>query len=204
MNIWPDTNPSLIEQAKCLHDPQAWEQLVSIYQPVLYRIARGQGLSHDHAEDSVQNIFLALAKSIARWETKDQGPRFRSWLGRIARNTILNALTRSKPDRAKGTTSEFEILKNLADNESRRDSRDDSIIRDQIRLEVIRMAASQIQCHFNQKTWQIFQDLTVDGQNPQQVALSHGCSVGAVYAARCRVISKLRQKAFEYAYLWED
>jgi|688.fasta_scaffold122181_2 hypothetical protein len=39
MNIWPDTNPSLIEQAKCLHDPQAWEQLVSIYQPVLYRIA---------------------------------------------------------------------------------------------------------------------------------------------------------------------
>ncbi|XZE20712.1 RNA polymerase sigma factor [Pirellulaceae bacterium SH449] len=113
MNEWPATNPSLILRIKDLQNAVAWNELMAIYRAVVYRLARRKGLLHEDAEDLVQSVFMSLAKAIDRWEHGEGPPRFRNWLGKIARNAIVNAVTRVKPDRATGTSSVMRALESL-------------------------------------------------------------------------------------------
>jgi hypothetical protein len=64
MSDWPDTNPSLILRIKDPQNAAAWNQLMAIYRPVIYRLARRKGLLHEDAEDLVQGVFISIAKAI--------------------------------------------------------------------------------------------------------------------------------------------
>ncbi len=140
MNDWPETNPSLILRIKDPQNAVAWNELMAIYRPVVYRLARRKGLLHEDAEDLVQGVFLSVAKAIDRWEHGDHQPRFRNWLGKIARNAIVNAITRAKPDRASGKSSVMQTLASLPED---RDTTQALIV--ECRLEAIRWAAQEIE-----------------------------------------------------------
>jgi RNA polymerase sigma-70 factor (ECF subfamily) len=199
MNDWPETKSSLILR---LRDPQnavAWNELVSIYRPVIYRMARRKGLRHEDAEDLVQGIFLSVSKSVEKWENGDGMPRFRNWLGRIARNAIVNAISRAKPDRATGTSSAMQALASLPQDEG---SAQSLIV--ECRLEAIRWAAREIQSEFSDATWGIFQATAVEGRHALEVAQVFEKTIGAVYAARCRVAARLREKVLEASAYWSE
>lgn len=102
MSDWPETNHSLIRRVKDLRDQHAWSELMALYRPVVHRLARRNGLDHENAEDVVQNVFVSVSTHIQNWEEKPDGPRFRNWLGRVARNAALNALTRAHPIERRG------------------------------------------------------------------------------------------------------
>jgi|688.fasta_scaffold10591_5 RNA polymerase sigma-70 factor (ECF subfamily) len=210
MSLWPETNDQLIVRAKNSQDAEAWEELVSVYRPVLYRMARRHHLSHENAEDVIQSVFLSVSRAIPKWQASDQGPRFRNWLGRITRNCILNVLSRARPDQATGSTSIIEALHSIVEHNGLAGDKDLSnspmsgILLQDIRSEAIRRAASLIQKDFSKQTWEIFQAVAIEGQEPKEVAQAFGVSVGTVYACRCRVIAKLRTKTEELSHLWEE
>jgi RNA polymerase sigma-70 factor (ECF subfamily) len=80
-----ETHASLILRLHDRANQQAWCEFVEIYQPLIYRLARYKGLQHADAEDG----------------------RFRTWLQTIARNRIVNALSRQAADRASGEVRAF-------------------------------------------------------------------------------------------------
>lgn len=210
MSLWPETNDQLILRAKNSQDAEAWEELVSVYRPVLYRMARRHQLSHENAEDVIQSVFLSVSRAIPKWQASAHGPRFRNWLGRITRNCILNILNRARPDQATGSTSMLEVLQSLTedrnainDSHLSNDPMSEILIQD-IRLEAIRRAASLIQKDFSKQTWEIFRAVAIEGQEAKEVAKAFGVSAGTIYACRCRVIAKLRRKTEELSHLWED
>ncbi len=65
MSDWPDTNPSLILQIKDPQNAAAWNQLMAIYRPVIYRLARRKGLLHEDAEDLVQGVFISSTQCLS-------------------------------------------------------------------------------------------------------------------------------------------
>lgn len=199
MNDWPDTNHSLIRRVKDPRDGMAWNTLMTVYRPVVYRLARQRGLTHETAEDVVQAVFVSVSRSIQQWEVQPDGPRFRHWLGRVTRNAALNAVTRAKPDRATGTSSVLQRLHAVPETDELTE-----VLRREVRLEAIRYAASLIQSEFSEKVWAVFCATTMDGRPASEVANAFGCSVGTVYVYRCRVTARLREKANELADLWED
>jgi RNA polymerase sigma-70 factor (ECF subfamily) len=199
MTDWPDTNDSLLRSVKDARDEAAWQTLMALYRPAVYRIARRGGLSHENAEDVVQNVFLAVSRSIQDWVSEPSGPRFRNWLGRVTRNATINAVTRSKPDRATGTSSVWNHLHAVAKNDDLTESMDR-----EVRLQAIRYAASLIQSEFSSRTWAIFCATTLEGRSAAEVAKAFGCSVGTVYVFRCRVTARLREKTSELSDFWGD
>lgn len=199
MTDWPDTNPSLIRRVKDPRDDSAWQTLMALYRPVVYRLARHGGLTHENAEDVAQNVFVAVSRAIQEWEVRPHGPRFRNWLGRVTRNATINALTRVKPDRATGNSSVWVRLDAIPDEDHLTET-----IQQELRLEAIRHAASQIREEFSEKIWAVFCATTMDGRPASEVAGAFGCSIGTVYVYRCRVTARLREKASELADLWED
>jgi RNA polymerase sigma-70 factor (ECF subfamily) len=97
----PETRASLILRLPNAADVAAWDEFVSVYGPLVYRVARGQGLQSADADDLVQEVFSAVAKQVGDWVVRPDRGRFRAWLLRIARNIAVNLLTR-KPFGAVG------------------------------------------------------------------------------------------------------
>lgn len=199
MSDWPETSETLIRRVRETVDDPAWDSLVSIYRPVIYRMARRRGLTHESAEDVVQTVFLSVSRAIPQWSFVEGGPKFRHWLGRIARNAIVNAITRARPDRATGSTSVAEILQALPS-----EAELSGVVLREARTEAIRYAANRIQGEFSERTWKIFQATAMEGRAAAIVAKDFGCSVGAVYASRCRVTARIREIVQEMSEFWSE
>ncbi len=78
MHYWPETNESLILRVKDPADAASWSVFLSIYRPVVIRMACGLGLQHADAEDLAQQVFMSVAKAIEDWAPDAHLPPFSS------------------------------------------------------------------------------------------------------------------------------
>ena len=198
MSRWPDTNYSLIHRAGTTRDEAAWAELEAIYRPVIQRMALRAGLKNDAVEDLTQSVFLAVFRSLDRWQPRENGPRFRNWLGHVTRNAIINALSRRPQDEAAGGSEVLDLLHAVEDTARAQQ------VATEARRGAIRAAADMIRSEFSPQTWALFFQTAIEGLSVEQVAAEWNCSVGAVYSGRSRVLARLRQKLHDLSDLWED
>lgn len=200
MPEFPDTNHSLIARVKDLGDGASWSEFLGIYQPVVFRIARRRGLQDADAYDVMQQVFLAVSRSIQGWNrtAHEAQPPFRAWLSTIARNAITKMLARRPRDAATGSTSVVDLLENQPDCDSTT-----SEILVEARREVIRWAVAQVQPEFSDETWTLFHQTAVEGVPIADVAKSTARSAGSIYVARYRVIARLKEKIREVSANWD-
>jgi RNA polymerase sigma-70 factor (ECF subfamily) len=189
MDESPATRRSLIVR---LRDPAAtgsWREFVALYEPLVFRIARRQGLQDADAQDLCQDVFSALARSIDRWDPARGS--FRAWLSQITRNLLINMLARGQQlARGSGSTSIQELLQTQpADNPSAT-----AVFDSEYRKRLFQWAAQQIRGEFSPSTWQAFWQTAVDGRPPGEVAGALGLSLGALYVARSRVLSRIKRR----------
>jgi RNA polymerase sigma-70 factor (ECF subfamily) len=186
----PETRNSLILRLPDKGDVEAWGQFVSIYEPLVYRLARAKGFQHADAQEIVQEVLVAVSRAVQRWTPDPARGRFRDWLFRIARNLMINFLTRRKHLPIGAADSRIaELLENAADPNC-----DESATFDlEYRRELFRWAADQVRGQVKQRTWSAFWKTSVDGRAIAEVAGELEMSVGAVHIARCRVLGRLRE-----------
>ena len=189
MVSFPDTRVSLILRIADAQNAKAWEEFARSYQPVVYRLARRRGFQHADAEELVQETLLAVARAVESWVPDPERGRFRVWLHRIARNLMINFLTRRK-HRVWGT-GDSEMHWQL-ETECDPDSVVSQMFELEYRREMFRCAAERVQCDVKQNTWQAFWLSTIDDFPALEVARRLGMSIGSVYIARNRVMARLR------------
>ena len=189
MTDFPETRDTLLVQIRSPANRAAWDQFALIYRPVIYRLARRRGLQDADAQDLAQRVLIAVASAIGRWEKSSDGSvRFRHWLRRVARNAIVNALARQPSDRAAGGSSAHDLLAEQPDDDPRAD--------DQIELEYRRelylRAARQVRADVEPDTWRAFEMTVVENRTVDEAAGELGKPVGTIYAARSRIVRRLR------------
>ncbi len=190
----PDTRASLILRLQDAADVVAWDEFTAIYAPSVFRLAKRYGLQQADADDLVQEVLAAVAKSVTQWLERENRSSFRAWLFRIARNTAIDFLTRRKhrPWCAGGDDAARQFDEVAAAEEV---SGDFDI---EYRREVFHWASQRIRDSVSETTWMAFWLSSVEDQPINEVAKQVDMSVGSVYIARSRVMKRLRQKVEEF------
>ena len=68
MTPTPTTRASLLLRLCDSKDHEAWVEFVTLYEPVIYRLLRRHGLQDADARDVMQELLLAVSRSIDRWD----------------------------------------------------------------------------------------------------------------------------------------
>ncbi len=192
MTEFPETKSDLLLRIQSAEDREAWDQFVSMYRPVIYRMARRRGLQDADAQDLVQRVLIAVAGAIGQWKPT-RGARFRHWLRRVTKNAALNALTRLPKDRGQGGTDASDLLSNEMEHTPEQNQGFDL----EARRECFHRAATMVQSEVRGNSWDVFQLTVIEGLPAKDAAQKLGMSVGGVYAAQGRVMDRLRRVVTE-------
>jgi RNA polymerase sigma-70 factor (ECF subfamily) len=173
-------------------DAAAWQRLVSLYAPLVYRRCRRMGLQAADATDVGQEVFVAVARSIDAFRREQPTDSFRRWLRTITRNKVMDHYRHRAGREAGAGGSEARLwLEQLADDGRAGEETDAD--RDDRRL-LYRRAIELVRGEFEERTWRAFLRAVVDGQAAGDVADELGMTRNAAYLAKARVLRRLRQE----------
>ncbi|MFN3191327.1 MAG: sigma-70 family RNA polymerase sigma factor [Aureliella sp.] len=183
----PETRESLIVRVKDPRDRDAWDQFVSIYRPVIYRMARSRGIQDADAQDLAQRVLVSISQAIPAWEPRD-GIRFRHWLAKVAKNAAMNALSRKPQDLGRGGSEHLLYLKEVEGEPN------DGSYEIEMQRQMFRRAARIVRKRADDTTWLAFSLTMIEGISCEAAAAQLGLSPGSVYAARSRIVRRLREQ----------
>ncbi|TWT90873.1 RNA polymerase sigma factor [Pseudobythopirellula maris] len=185
----PDTRMSLILRLGDADDEEAWRHFAELYEPVVYRLARSHGMQDADAREVVQEVLLSVSRAVERWTPDPERGRFRTWLGRITRNELINRLTRRKHQAlGSGDSGVARWLGELADPATEATAEFDL----EWRREAFRWAAERVRERVSPTNWRAFWMTSVEARTTDEAATTLGVSPGAVHVARSRVRARLR------------
>ncbi|MEQ1829785.1 MAG: sigma-70 family RNA polymerase sigma factor, partial [Pirellula sp.] len=147
----PETRESLILRLPSAADAQAWCEFVELYEPLILRFAKRRGLQDADAREVAQNVFIAVARAVDRWQPDRERGKFRAWLYRIARNQVINWMTKRSNQGALGMVGCLDAF----DPEDHATTAQDEIEME-YRREMFRVAAAQVRDSFSENTWNAF------------------------------------------------
>lgn len=197
MALTPSTRASLLLRLRDPRDHEAWVQFVALYEPVIYRLLRRDGLQDADAREIMQELLLAVSASIERWKPSREDGSFLAWLRRVARNLVINWLKRrERRSIAIGGSGMQAMLEALPAGEGPESADFDH----ELRQALFRRAAEQVRGEVQAMTWEAFWETGVVGTSPADTARKLGMAVGAVRVAKCRVLARLRALVTE----WEN
>jgi RNA polymerase sigma-70 factor (ECF subfamily) len=186
---------TLLERVRAQR-PEAWERLVDLYGPVVYRWCRQSALRPEDAADVVQEVFTAVAVHVGEFRRERPGDSFGGWLRSITRNKIRDYYRRrlGKPEARGGT----DARQQLAEIGQPPEPSDPSAACDEgLDAWLSRRGLELVRAEFENRTWEAFWRTAVEGHAPAHVAEDLGMSVQAVYQAKSRVLRRLRQELDE-------
>jgi RNA polymerase sigma-70 factor (ECF subfamily) len=189
---FPETNPHLLVRLRNPEDERAWSEFAELYRPAIIRLAQRKGLQPADCEDLAQGVLVAVAGAIGRWEADNKRARFRTWLYTVANRQVIDALRRKACSAACGGTS---IQMRLSEAEDR--GEDSRLLRMELRRQAFHRAAAIAKEDFSAADWQAFWLMTIEGLSAAEVAQQVGKTVGAVYAAKGRVMRRLIERIRE-------
>jgi RNA polymerase sigma-70 factor (ECF subfamily) len=179
-----NTTPvSLLEQLRRSPDEAAWGRFVRLYGPLLYRWARQACPQDSDAGDLVQDVFLILVQELPHF-SYDPGRSFRAWLKTVVLNCWRNHVKRQARAPARPGDG---VLADVP-------APDDGLFEEQeYRRQLLRQALEVLHDEFGPATWKAFFEHGLNGRPAITVAAELSMTVGAVYAAKCRVLGRVRE-----------
>lgn len=177
------TSVSLLEQLRGSPDEATWTRFVQLYSPLLFGWARQAGLDEDAVGDLVQDVFVVLLKELPCFEY-NPAHSFRAWLKTIVLNRWRNQ--RKRQARAPAHCGNAFLADMPAPDESLFEAQE-------YRRHLLRQAIELLRHEFQPATWKAFHEHGLNGRPAAEVAAELGMSVGSVYAAKCRVLGRLRE-----------
>ena len=184
------TSSSLLVRVKA-RDQDAWRRLLHLYAPLVDFWLRPNNLQPADAHDVFQEVFRAVAEGICNFHKDRPGDRFRGWLRTIVRNKLADHFRRKAAQpMAAGGSEAYQRLQQVQEPSGPGECPDERDAVQQLRLRAVELVRGE----FEERTWQAFLRVTVDGRPTKDVAEELGVTPSAVRLAKSRVLRRLREE----------
>jgi RNA polymerase sigma-70 factor (ECF subfamily) len=185
----PSTQPSLLVRICNAEDAAAWAQFVEIYAPLIYGHARKSGFQDADAADLTQEVLRTVARNVNKLDYDPCRGSFRGWLFTIVRNLQRNCLLQQKRHlKGRGATG----MQALLDRQAAPEADDAARWEEEHKQRLFTWAAEKVREQVKPSTWQAFWQTSVEGKSYQEVARTLHMTVGAVYVAKSRILTRIR------------
>jgi RNA polymerase sigma-70 factor (ECF subfamily) len=184
------THPSLLLRIRDAGDRQAWSEFVEVYAPLVYGFARKHGLQDADAADLTQDVLHAVSSAIGRMDYDPQRGSFRGWLFTIVRQRLHHAIRRQRREcRGSGSSSAQIALNAVPAPEDQR-----ALWEEEYEGQLFSCAAARVRGEFQDSTWRAFRLTAVEGKSGKEAARALGMTIAAVYLAKRRVLTRLKEE----------
>jgi RNA polymerase sigma-70 factor (ECF subfamily) len=185
------TSTGLVNGAKG-RDPEAWRRLAHLYGPLVYQWCRRQGLQPSDAEDVTQEVFVTVAVKVGSFRHERSEDTFRGWLWTITRHKLGHWIRRqrTREQAAGGSDLQRRLLAVPLPEEGSElaDANSAGAV-----AGLYQRALQLIRTEFEDRSWEAFRRLVLEGQRPADVAAELGMSSNAVYVTKSRILRRLRE-----------
>jgi RNA polymerase sigma-70 factor (ECF subfamily) len=170
-------------------DPEGWRRFVQVYGPLIYHWCRRRNVAADDAADVAQEVFQTVLAKMSEFRRTKSTDSFRGWLWTITRFKLGDFFRRHErvPTVYGGSDAVIrlhELPEILPDDEEHATDT----------TELVRRALRLIRVEFEERTWQAFWRVTIEGHAPKDVAQDMKISPDAVRMAKSRVLRRLREE----------
>jgi RNA polymerase sigma-70 factor (ECF subfamily) len=184
------TSLSLLDRIRS-KDQAAWERLVSLYAPLVDWWCRRYRLQDADMADVRQKVFLAVAGRIEEFRRDPGSGSFRGWLHTITRHKVYDHWRTEAAKAAPGGNDAYERMlqhspEDAVDPMAGSEAEEQGIL--------YQRAVQLITTDFEETTRKAFWMVVVEDRLPAEVARELGISTNAVYLAKGRVLSRLREE----------
>lgn len=186
------TSLSLLGRLRECRDDDTWRQLNDVYTLLLRRWLTKYHIQEADVDDLIQDVLIVVAEEVHTFKHNGQTGAFRSWLRSILVNR-LRAFWRTRDRGPRGAPDSIleQQLAELADSQSEQSQLWDQEHDRHVLAKLLAISKSR----FEATTWNAFDQTALQGQKADAVAKELGISLNAVFIAKSRVLSTLRQEA---------
>ncbi len=186
------TSLTLINRLRLGEDSEAWVRMFGLYRPLLVAWIRKFDVQAADEDDLLQEVLLTVSTGLKSFEHNGRPGAFRTWLRNILVNRLRNFWrARDRRPLAAGDSDIERRLTQLEDSASATSQLWDR----QHDLFVLHQLLELSRARFSPETWTAFTRVALHGERPDIVAREMGLSLNAIFIAKSRVLSRLRQEA---------
>jgi RNA polymerase sigma-70 factor (ECF subfamily) len=188
------TTTQVLEDLRDANDAMAWEQFRDHFYPIVSGFARRMGLSEANAEDAAQETMMAFLKAFRDGRYDRERGHLSNWLFGLAKRVLLDFRKRLKPelliaDRTSGTSfwnamEDEDAVRNTWTTEWRR--------------MVLARCVEKVRREMDPRVFEAFELYALSETPVEQVAEKLNMTRNAVYIAKSRVLSRLRELEQEF------
>src|SRR5262245_32725067 len=186
-----ETHQSLLIRAQS-GQAEAWKDLLGLYRPLILGWLNRQGVPAGDLEDLSQEVLLSVVKYLPGFQHSGQRGAFRSWLRTIVCRRTADYWREIDVDgQAEGGSGASAALQEIADPDSALNRQWD----EEHDRYVVHCLLDLVEEGFEPISVKAFRRLAIDGISGAEAAQELGLSLAAVYAAKSRILARIRQEA---------
>ena len=180
------TRQTLLMRAKNQDDNEAWEEFISFYERFIYHILHKMNIHTNDFDDLVQVVLIDIWKGLASYTVENC--KFRTWLSKVTRNTVLTYLTRkqrlqTRQEQMGEHQAMTTHLNSLSDTDL------EAIIEEEWRVYIMDLALERIRNLFSGQAVDAFL-MSRNDKSAEEISKALGVKKESVYVLISRVKSK--------------
>jgi RNA polymerase sigma factor (sigma-70 family) len=185
-----DTSVTLMMRVqKFPADPQAWDEFVERYRPMIRAWCLKWHLQDSDADDVGQDVLVKLVAAIRKFQY-DPARSFRAWLKTVTQHALSDFVASRRKDPGL-TAAPIDMIADSAEAKTDLEKR----LEDAFDAEVLELAMHRIKKRVKPTTWDAFHFTAVDGLSGAAATAKLEMPVAHVFVAKNRVQKMLQEEA---------
>ena len=174
-------------------DEVSWTEFYDTYKRLLYTVGReSYSLDTGEIEELIQEVMMTFFDASKTFKYDKSKGKFRSYLKKIFYYKALKFKGKKKKTAENITSVESDEF-GIDDLPEPADSNLDKIWNEEWQKHVMHQALHELKDTIDNKTFQIFLCVAIEGKSPQEVADVFETNANNVYAIKARITKKLRE-----------